>query len=240
MNTNIPLKQCSSKDQCVNPLGSWLPATMEYFIPSLSKKGGIGVRCWACKRAKEREKSLRYEAKNPEKVREIHRDYQRRFRKEHPEYMRKWREANTDHIREYYDQHPEIQRAAKVRRRALKNTLPIDFTSADMRVMLTYWHNCCAYCNSQQDFWHTIEADHFIPVTAVACPGTVKTNMLPACRSCNASKNNRTPREWMNEVFGKRRAKQILNRITLYFEWLDSDEAWALVKKTERAKQEKR
>lgn len=37
--SNVPLKQCSRKEKCVNPLGSWLPATLEYF-----ERRGDGLR----------------------------------------------------------------------------------------------------------------------------------------------------------------------------------------------------
>lgn len=48
MNSSIPLKQCSRKDDCINPLGSWLPATTEHFRKASKEKSGLTSRCKCC------------------------------------------------------------------------------------------------------------------------------------------------------------------------------------------------
>ncbi|MDQ7034342.1 MAG: hypothetical protein Q9P01_05755 [Anaerolineae bacterium] len=52
------------------------------------------------------------------------------------------------------------------------------------------------------------------------CPGTVVENMICLCSSCNLSKNATLPDEWLNRKYGKRKAKQILERIEDYFDWV--------------------
>lgn len=45
---SIPEKQCSRKDKCVNPLGSWLPAIREFFYFNKSALDGLQYNCIAC------------------------------------------------------------------------------------------------------------------------------------------------------------------------------------------------
>lgn len=48
VDNSVPRKQCSRKEQCIHPEGSWLPATTEYFQSRKSRKKGLGLRSW-CK-----------------------------------------------------------------------------------------------------------------------------------------------------------------------------------------------
>ena len=72
----------------------------------------------------------------------------------------------------------------------------------------------------------TAAADHWIPLTYEGKdnPGTVATNVLPACHGvggCNNKKHNAMPVEWLEKEYGKRKAHQILDRIEKYFRSLD-------------------
>lgn len=151
--TDTPrIKQCRSRENCVNPLGSWLPATTEFFSPEKKSADRLEYRCKACLAAK----AKAYVNKNPEKVkatkkqyRESHKDeitqynaeYQRRLPKEKKrEYdqryyerhvddlrvkARKYRTENLDRLREY-DKHrtrsPESLERARARNRARSKT----------------------------------------------------------------------------------------------------------------------
>lgn len=53
--TSIPLKQCSRKDRCVNPQGSWLPATPEYFGNNKGHNDGLQTQCRVCRAKIERD-----------------------------------------------------------------------------------------------------------------------------------------------------------------------------------------
>ena len=75
-------------------------------------------------------------------------------------------------------------------------------------------------------FW-TLADDHFIPLNAMECPGTVIENMLPACHAmksgggsldCNRSKSDNNPHQWLIERFGKRKAAKIEKAIDAYFQ----------------------
>jgi len=57
----------------------------------------------------------------------------------------------------------------------------------------TIFGNCCAYCQRKVE---CLEVDHFVPVKL----GGVKSpsNVVPACRSCNARKHSKHPSAWLD------------------------------------------
>lgn len=74
-----------------------------------------------------------------------------------------------------------------------------------------YWQYKCAYCLTQTN---DLEQDHFIPLSCDSCPGTVPSNIVPACKPCNRSKGARTGEEWC--------LQEQLERIDAYFMSLES------------------
>lgn len=228
--------------KCCKQCGVEYPFTREHFPLSKTSIGGLRPVCRSCDYSKERERykekrvsilarlrELRIE--NPEKYRE--RDRQRYWKdpereRERRETHRKANRAQTLAAnRRYNALHPnrgsaEGKRTKAARRRARKEGLPVAFTNDDVQRMMEYWHYSCAFCGNQQDFWHPLEREHWISVNDKRAdnPGTVPANMLPACRSCNASKHDNEPLEWLVRKFGKRKSKQILERIEAYFAWL--------------------
>lgn len=278
--SDIPLKQCSRKENCVHPLGAILPATPEFFYRTKRSSDGLSAHCKACgnaysskyrenHREEAKEKSRQWRTENIERSREGSRRYQR----EHPEQVKlrrkRYFEENADKVkkkrasfrqqnrerliakdrkryaengdrlkaakrqqyqkspekfrdrnREWRASNPEKVRITNQNMRARQRGLVMQFTNDDWKRALDYFNECCAYCGEQRDFWHTIEADHFIPLASPMCVGTTASNMIPACRSCNSSKSASDPVEWLNRKFGKRKAAQILKRINAYFEWV--------------------
>src|SRR5581483_2176482 len=57
---------------------------------------------------------------------------------------------------------------------ARKRSLPDTFTERDWQRALEYWDYKCAVCGRPRGLWHTLAADHWIPLTAPDCPGTVR------------------------------------------------------------------
>lgn len=92
---SIPLKQCSRKEKCVNPQGSWLPATSEYFQPSAKYKSGFVSQCRACR------------LNNTHKWRETHREYCREYAST---YTREHKDALNAIRREHRRASPETFR----------------------------------------------------------------------------------------------------------------------------------
>lgn len=91
MTESIPLKQCSRKEECIHPLGSWQPATTEYFRKASKEKSGLTSRCKAC----------------------LHKG-DAVYREENPEHGKEWYEDNKDQVnarrRAEYEADPEKYR----------------------------------------------------------------------------------------------------------------------------------
>lgn len=172
-----------------------------------------------------RELALNWERNNRDKRKVSNRqwylkngDRQRRssqlYRKEHPgityENTKKWRRNN-----------PQMRHAHNARRRSRKCSLPSTFTSADWQSALNYFNGCCAVCGRQSGLWHTLAADHWIPLTSPDCPGTVAWNIVPLCHGvdgCNNSKHANDPADWLTGKFGPRKGRAILRKIEAYLE----------------------
>lgn len=78
------------------------------------------------------------------------------------------------------------------KRRERKLGVPWKWTASDWEECQQHWNNQCAYCGATEK----LTQDHFIPLADPNCPGTVRTNIIPACNRCNTSKQHRNPDEW--------------------------------------------
>lgn len=149
-------------------------------------------------------------------------------------YVKAWKATHIEELAAYNhawakanklsSAHRQSQRAAR------KKGLPDTFTHEHEQFCRQYFHYVCAYCEKEEGFLWCIAMDHFIPLDSPLCPGTVVTNMLPACNGrdgCNTSKKNRDPYAWLIRKFGKQKAAQILKRIDTYFAIVRSREAAA-------------
>lgn len=221
--TNPPLKRCGKGSDCIHPLGCWQPATSEFFGIHQKMKGGLQSWCRDCKREAERKRRVespdktrgsqrRYRATHPQKCVDSRRQYYRKHTTRIRASAKKWRAENPDKWR------AQMQKDGR-KYATLKRGLVATFTNKEWQSCLNYWHGVCAYCGAQQSFWNVLEQDHFIALTAGG--GYTADNIVPACRSCNASKNYKAAIEWIDWKF-KRKAKAIIARIEKYFEWVKS------------------
>lgn len=117
------------------------------------------------------------------------------------------------------------QGKARIARKAAKREgiireLPNTLNKHDVARMTAFWQARCAYCGRHEDVVGRLHLDHFVPVTASHCPGTVAENMLPACGSCNSSKSDNVPAYWLAKRFGDVVASEIMERIEAYFAWV--------------------
>jgi hypothetical protein len=155
-----------------------------------TRKNGLRACCKRCKKVRDR----RYRKVNPEGP------VKRKIRHSkhyaiHGESIRAKRYA-------YRQDHPEADRAAKRRRRARTLSLPSQWTAQDWQECLAFFGHSCAYCGRGDA---PLQRDHFIPLDNSRLPddlkdlrlGTVPSNMVPACGSCNSSKCNTDPFEWL-------------------------------------------
>ena len=70
-----------------------------------------------------------------------------------------------------------------------------DLTPAEWRQIKKAFGNRCAYCGLPATKGNRLQVDHFIPLTRGG-PLTAR-NVVPACVSCNPSKGNKLPHEWL-------------------------------------------
>lgn len=165
-----------------------------------------------------------YRQANQDKIREYKREYYQANKDKHRIRYRKYRQINRDKLREkdreYQQKNLEKRRINALRYRARKRQLPDTFTEQQWIACLEYHHYCCAVCGKQlRDLLGEVEphADHWIPLNNENCPGTVATNMVCLCNSCNISKNDTMPDLWLNQKYGTRKANEVLSRIRNYF-----------------------
>lgn len=91
-------------------------------------------------------------------------------------------------------------------------------------ILGSYWHHCCAVCGVKFNSKHSERRvdDHWIALTDPRPnnPGTVPHNLICLCRTCNSSKWNKDPIQWLKSKFDEPTVSLILQRIETYFEWV--------------------
>jgi hypothetical protein len=149
-------------------------------------------------------------------------EYQRQYRRS-PQHKEKEKERNRKRWgnRDYR----EKKKISGHNYRATKRKLPREFTSEQWKRCLEYWQYRCAVCGNIAGLWHTLAPDHWIALKNGG-PTTVD-NIVPLCHSrkdghncCNNSKQDTEAEIWLVNRYSKRKAKQILDRINAYFEWV--------------------
>jgi len=215
---SIPLKRCS---KC----GQEFPTTTEYFYRRKEAKDGLRTECRHCTE----KRNKRWQEANPERVRRNARYRAARYRSKHKEVVyqrtREWKARNPRYLRQYMDQWREQNdarlRAERLNQRAEARGFNSDFTADDWEFALSYFEGQCAVCGRQlHGLFHTVSADHWIPLSDPDCPGTVPTNIVPLCcgkDGCNESKGNRSPKEWLNARYGMKQSREVLARIHEFF-----------------------
>jgi hypothetical protein len=176
-------------------------------------------------RDKTREYSRRDKAKNREKRLEETQIWRSNNREHTRAYSRQYRIDHADEVRAYNAEYRRTRRAQRYineqRRLAYERAVPFEWTKKQWMDTLAYFGGCCAACGRPRGLWHTIAADHWIPVSSPNCPGTVPHNMIPLCHGvggCNNIKNDKPAGMWLAEQFGKRKGKAIQRRIEAFLE----------------------
>lgn len=149
------------------------------------------------------EKKRIYRQKNKEKIREYKKEYREKNRERYlewqREYHREYRKKNRERIAELREiwinenpeRHYEIQVRGQQARRARIAELPHTLTYEEWEETLEFFNYSCAYCGDNEC---KLEQEHFIPVAHGG--GYTADNMIPACRTCNASKNGHDFFDW--------------------------------------------
>lgn len=149
---------------------------------------------------------------HPDKARE----WSRKWSKAHPEkrreYARKWRKAHyvakekpirhvdpekikersRERNRKWLAEHRDLDHQKRRNRRARIKEADGKFTTQEWNDLRNDYGHRCAYCNRPMD---RLTADHIIPLTRGGTNGIE--NIVPACHSCNSSKNAKPLLVWM-------------------------------------------
>lgn len=126
--------------------------------------------------------------------------------------LRNWEWRNTERGK-------IVGRVLQIRYYARKRQLADCFTAEDWQIALDYFGGCCAACGRPSGLWHTMAADHWIPLSKGG--PTTPENIVPLCHGaggCNNSKGDKPPAEWLIEKFGTRKGRAILKRIEAFLE----------------------
>lgn len=249
----VPTPESANNLKLCAKCGEWKPLDQFNKVASTSEKlRGTCKKCSAKRDLeyarshpeKSRDRQRRYRDAHPDKVRERKRQYAKanqerarerghRWHLQNPESRRerylRWKQNNPEKYRErrekYRRNNPDVVRAYHSRRRARKLDLLDSFTAADWQYAVNHFGGHCAVCGQQPGLWHTLAADHWIPLASPDCPGTVAWNIVPLCHAtkdgaggCNNSKGSKPPAEWLAGAFGKRKGRAILKRIERYLE----------------------
>jgi 5-methylcytosine-specific restriction endonuclease McrA len=144
------------------------------------------------------EASRRYREANREKVLDGLRAYYVANRESMLARHRRWRSDNPDHARDYARQwrrsNPEkareLVRRSRVLRQSARRAALVPVSLDHLRARFGRFGGVCAYCGSEG----RLTVDH---VLAVVHGGLDESgNIVPACSSCNSSKNSRPVEEW--------------------------------------------
>lgn len=171
-----------------------------------------------------KDKITKYLASNREERRIKSKEHWEEKREYYLAKAKEWKSKNKERVKQYKIQNKERDRQKALeyyrteegrlkrisytnRYRARKKELLNDFTVKQWAECIEHFNHSCAYCGEYQE---VLEQEHFVPVSKGG--HFTKNNILPACRTCNASKNGRDYIEWYTarDFFSKERHLIIL------------------------------
>jgi len=83
-----------------------------------------------------------------------------------------------------------LSRARRISRRVKAEAT---LTQTEWEMVLQHYDNRCAYCGRSSDEVGSLAKEHVYPLSRGG--GLTVLNIVPSCRSCNSTKNARTPAE---------------------------------------------
>lgn len=139
--------------------------------------------------------------------------YKKQYNDEHKEARQQYYEANKERLSEnrklWRDNNRDRRQIANQRRRTLKKALPATLTEEEWKETKEYFSNRCAYCGRKLK----LTQDHFVPLSKGG--SYTQENIVPACNTCNSSKQTSEFTEWYTnyKYFSENRADHILSYI---------------------------
>ena len=189
-----------------------LPMNDKNFYKRRTSKDGFRNDCIKC--SKDQRKQY-YDANKKELIKK-QKEYYQKNKNEIDKWRKCWRTRNKVHLqsakRRWHEENKNIvnlrtkkwkalnperksalDRKATHKRRSMIRGLVYTFTPNHWQQCLTHFNHQCAYCGSTE----SLEQEHVIPVSRGG--HYTPDNIIPACRSCNASKNNKIMQDWFTQ-----------------------------------------
>lgn len=179
------LNQFYSQEKHSNKRGNYL-----YYQPYCKDCASMKSQKWLNNNAdSKKESSLKYYKSEKGKknyLRKTHRQKENGY-----SYFREYQKKNLEKFRNYNQ-----------KRRATERELICNFSQEDWKACLKFFNYCCSYCGmSQSDcqnkFKVGLQQEHVIPVTSGG--DYTNNNIIPACKSCNSSKNDKEILGWYRQ-----------------------------------------
>jgi 5-methylcytosine-specific restriction endonuclease McrA len=137
-----------------------------------------------------------YYEKNRERIRAYQKEYYDLNRDKIVASKKQYRIDNRKKVREYgkkyRKENRELRRFRNNRSLSERMGLTTTLTLSEWENTLKLFDNKCVYCGKP---WE--QMDHIIPKCIGG--GYTKENIVPSCKKCNQSKNNKLPQEFCNE-----------------------------------------
>lgn len=186
-----------------------LPATIDFFHQEKTSNDGLRPDCKKC-----RSNSVKNWYKdNKDKKSEYHKRWYNQNKRERAKYYKNWAKENREISN-------ENKRLWSQKRKAIKKHLPATLTEEQWKQIKQDFDHQCAYCGMSEEehlkkFNETLHQEHFIPLSESG--EYTHNNIIPACKSCNSSKNNSDFFEWypQQEFYSKEKEKKILEYLKL-------------------------
>jgi len=173
---------------------------------------------------RERDRYKKYHKENIEKINIT----RKKYRIKHKEKLKDKRSIsyysniNKERLRmkNYRENNRESFRLREHNRNAAKRELTSNLTIEQWEEIKKCFDNKCAYCGKE----NKLEQEHFIPLSGGG-EYTIN-NIIPACKSCNCSKNNKYFFEWYPKYkyYSKHREEKVLK----YLRYKDNNQQLAL------------
>jgi hypothetical protein len=125
-------------------------------------------------------------------------EYNKNHKKERKVYLVKyWKTSRCKYLKARWkfnnlEKSKLIDKKCYFNRKAIKRQSNFNYDEW-VKILLEYNYKC-AYCGKESK---NLEQDHVIPLSKGGLH--TKENIVPACRSCNASKNNKILEDWIME-----------------------------------------
>lgn len=139
---------------------------------------------------------------NPEKTRASQRKDRERHREAHKIYLRAYYQENKPRFKTYYKRYYAENKLKfalyshnrKTLLKRLQKESDWKITVEWWEVLLTKYENLCAYCGKPSAEGARLTIEHVTPLSRGGAHRPQ--NIVPACATCNASKQSKTPEEF--------------------------------------------